>query len=99
MTGKRRLITLVICSLLGLMLLLYAGHAAQHRHDHSHVHQGCEACRVMDGWFSMLRGAAGADQPAEPALAAMILALALGAVSFALRQDITPVTLKVKISS
>jgi hypothetical protein len=95
--------TFVLCGLLGLMLLLYAGHAAHHSHahphDHHHIHQECTVCRVMDGWFSLLKGAVSAGASSWIPLAIVLMSLFLGGSSFALRQDVTPVTLKVKMTS
>ncbi len=97
MKPSRRLLTLVMIALLGLMLLLYAGHGAHHGHHHHH--QECAICRVMDGWFSLLKGANLSPAAASIRLAALLIALAMGASPSAPRQDITPVTLKVKMTS
>lgn len=90
----RRLITLLMISLLGLMLLCFAGHMAHHGH-----HPGCAVCGVMDGWFSLLRRAAAGKLSAGLTLCAPLLSLALGAASAVPRQGITPVTLKVKMTN
>jgi hypothetical protein len=96
MAKHRRLATLLIISLLGLMLLLFASHTAHHGH---HPHHDCAVCRVMDGWFSLLKRAAISYLSVGLILSALLLSLSLGAPSAAPRQGITPVTLKVKITS
>ena len=98
MTRFRRPLTILLCAFMGLMLLLYAGHAGRHAPG-QHTHPECAVCQVMDGWFSLLKKVFAAISAQAFAISILIAALARPAIFTILRQDITPVTLKVKITS
>ncbi len=103
MTRKSRLLILLLCALLALMLSLHALHAAHHlhghSHDHDHAHANCTVCSILEGWLSLLRRVLSQPGALAGALILILTALAMTATVPALLPHITPVSLKVKITS
>ena len=97
MTGARRELLLLFIAMLAMMLLFFALHGAVHAHPHHH--EDCGVCRVMDGWFSLLRRIFRGASAAAPALGSAAFSIAWGVFPARLPRPVTPVSLKVKITS